>query len=104
MRLFRIHVDPFEPCKRFRVEPGTIGQQESKSGSRTRRLLPANVSNRRFQMQAASDGDGDDFIVVRRKNGGKRADAFAVAALGQTDKEPSADAKDLDALQRSRKR
>ena len=57
-----------------------------------------------FQMQAASDKDGDDFIVVRRKNGGKLADAFGVAALGETDKEPSADAKDIAAFESSWKR
>src|SRR5260370_20317523 len=46
-------------------------------------------------MKAAGDGNGDDFIVVRRKNGGKLADAFRVAALGQADKELPADAKDI---------
>src|SRR5437660_11863152 len=55
-------------------------------------------------MQAASDGDGDDFIVVRRKNGGKLADAFGVAALGEPDKDSWADAKDIAAFESSWKR
>src|SRR2546429_7000678 len=55
-------------------------------------------------MQAASDKDGDDFIVVRRKYSGKLADAFGVAALGETDKEPSVDAKDIAAFESSWKR
>ena len=104
MRLFRIHVDPFEPCKWFRVEPGTIGEQESKSGSRTRRLLPANVSNRRFQMKAAGDGNGDDFIVVRRKNGAELANAFGVAAPRKADEELSTDAEDIPAFERAGKK
>src|SRR5690348_5558602 len=55
-------------------------------------------------MQAASDGNGDDFIVVRRKNGGKLADAFRVAALGEADKELTADAKDVAAFKSPWKR
>src|SRR5256885_11515724 len=55
-------------------------------------------------MQAASDKDGDDFIVVRRKYSGKLEDAFGVAALGETDKEPSVDAKDIAAFESSWKR
>ena len=47
-----------------------------------------------FEMKATGDGNCDDFIVVRRKNGGKLADAFRVAALGQADKELPSDAKD----------
>src|SRR2546430_10228059 len=55
-------------------------------------------------MQAASDKDGDDFIVVRRKYSGKLADAFGVAALGETEKEPSVDAKDIAAFESSWKK
>src|SRR6266403_1358750 len=52
-------------------------------------------------MQAASDGNGDDFIVVRRKNGGKLADALRVTTFGEADKEFSADAKDITAFESS---
>src|SRR6267143_1113952 len=46
-------------------------------------------------MKAAGDGNGDNVIIVRRKNGGKLADAFGVAAPGKADKELAADAKDV---------
>ncbi len=52
-------------------------------------------------MQAATDGNGDDFIVVRRKNGGKLADALRVTTFGEADKEFSADAKDITAFESS---
>src|SRR5260370_26977459 len=58
----------------------------------------------RFQMQAASEGNGDDFIVVRGKNGGKLADAFGIAALGEADENFPPDAKDIATLESTRER
>jgi len=54
---------------------------------------------RRFQMQAAGDGNGDNFVAVRRKNVGKLADAFRIAALSEADKELSTDAQNVAAFQ-----
>src|SRR5260370_39112924 len=57
-----------------------------------------------FQMKAAGDGNGDDFIVVRRKNGAKLADAFGAAAPGEADKQLPADAKDVATFESAGKR
>lgn len=54
-------------------------------------------------MQASGHGGRDDFIVVRREDGGELADAFGVAALGETDEELAADAQNVAALQRAGK-
>src|SRR2546427_13240591 len=62
------------------------------------------MRNGGFQMKAAGDGNGDYFIVVRRKNGGKLADAFRVAARGEANKELSADAKDITTFESAGKR
>src|SRR5260370_14737889 len=50
-------------------------------------------------MEAAGDGNGDDFIIVRRENGVELADAFRVAALRETDKKLAANAKDIAAFE-----
>ena len=55
-------------------------------------------------MKAAGDGNGDYFIVVQRKNGGKLADAFRVAARSEANKELSADAKDITTFESAGKR
>src|SRR2546427_533034 len=62
------------------------------------------MRNGGFQMKAAGDGNGDYFIVVRRKNGGKLADAFRVAARSEANKELSADAKDITTFESAGKR
>ncbi len=54
------------------VEPCTVGEER----------VAVEMGDGGFQMKAAGDGNGDDFIVVRSKNGGKLADAFRVAAPG----------------------
>src|ERR1700674_4169102 len=66
--------------------------------------VAAEMRDRRFQMKAAGDGNSDDFIVVRSKNGGQPADAFGVAAPGKADKELSADAKDVATFESAGKR
>ena len=93
MRLGGIDVDPFIAGERRGVKPCTVGEER----------VAAEMRDGRFQMKAAADGNGDDFIVVRSKNGGKLADAFSVAAPGEADKELAADAKDVSAFKRTGK-
>src|SRR3989442_1217520 len=80
-----IDVDPFIAGERPGVEASAIGEERGAHEMR----------DGRFQMKAASDRYGADFIVVRRENGGKLADAFRVAALGKADEKLSANAKDV---------
>src|SRR6266403_4649859 len=93
-RLGRIDVDPFIAGERRGVKPCTVGEER----------VAAEMRDGRFQMKAAADGNGDDFIVVRRKNRGKLADALGVAAPGKADKELTADAKDVPTFKRAGKR
>src|ERR1700687_2871269 len=85
MRLGRVGGDPFMAGERCVVKPCTVRKER----------VAAEIRNGGFQMKAAGDGNGDDFVVLRRKNGGQLADAFRVAAPGEADKEFSADAKDV---------
>src|SRR5260370_16680965 len=62
------------------------------------------VRGGRFQMQGGGDGDGDDFIGVLGKNGGKLADAFGVAAPAKADKKLAVDAKGVAAFKSAGKR
>src|SRR6266702_6489390 len=94
MRLGRIDVDPFMACEQRGVKPRAIREE----------CVAAEMRHCRLQMKTAGNGNGDDFIVVRRKNGGKLADAFGVAALGEADKELSADAKNIATFERAGKR
>jgi len=94
MRLGGIDVDPFMAGERRGAKPCTARQQR----------VAAEMRDGRFQMKAAGDGNGDDFIVVRSKNGGKLADAFGVAAPGKADKELAADAKDVPTFKSAGKR
>ncbi len=54
-------------------------------------------------MKTSGDENGDNFIVVRRKNGSKLADAFRVAALSEAHEELSANAKDITTFESARK-
>src|SRR5260370_32303684 len=94
MRLGGIDVHPFESGERRSVKPGAIGEER----------VAAEIGHGRFQMQAAGDGNRDNFIVVRRKNGGKLTDALGVAAPGEADKEVLSDAKNVAAFQSAGKR
>ena len=94
VRLGRIDVNPFMAGERRGVKPRAIGEER----------VTAETGYGRFEMQAASDGDWNYFIVVRRKNGGKLADAFGIAALGKADKELSGDAQDVAAFKSAGKR
>ena len=102
MRLFRIHVDPFEPCKWLRVEPGTIGKQSGKSGSRTRRLLSANVSNRRFEMQAANHFHTYHFVIIWSEHGLELPNPVGVRAARKPGKYSPSNAQEISALCRAR--
>ena len=82
-------LDPLMTGERGPVKPCAVCKER----------VAAEMRDGRFQMQAAGDGNGDDFIAVRRKNSGKPANAFRVAALGEADKELSADAKDIAAFE-----
>ncbi len=66
--------------------------------------VAAEMRHCRLQMKTAGNGNGEDFIVVRRKNGGELADAFGVAALGEADKKLSADAKNVATFECAGKR
>ena len=88
VRLGGIDVDTFIFSERSGVEPGAVREKR----------IAAEAGNGGFQMKAASDGNDDDFVGVRSKNGRELADAFGVAALREADKKFSADAKDVAAL------
>jgi len=47
-------------------------------------------------MKTAGDGNGDDFVMVRKRGWRKRwRDAFGVAACSEADEELAADAKNI---------
>jgi hypothetical protein len=94
MRLGGIDVDPFLAGERRGVEPCAVGEER----------VAAKRRDGGFEMQAAGDGNGDDFIVVRRKDGGELADAFGVAAPGEADENFSVEAQDIAAFERAGKR
>ena len=94
VRLGGIDVNPFVADERPGVKPGAIGEER----------VAAEMRDGRFQMKAAGDGNGDDFVVVRRKDGGKLADAFGIAPPCDADKELAADAKDITAFESAGKR
>src|SRR6267154_4045635 len=94
VRLGGIDVDPFMAGKRRGVKPCAVGEERD----------AAEIRNGGFQMKAAGNRNSDDLIVVRRKNGGKLADAFRVAAPGEADKELSADAEDVATFESAGKR
>ena len=94
VRLGGIDVNPFVADERPGVKPGAIGEER----------VAAEMRDGRFQMKAAGDGNGDDFIVVRRKDGGKLADAFGVAPPCEAGKQLAADAKDITAFENAGKK
>src|SRR5260370_32841184 len=94
MRLGGIDVDPFMAGERRGVKPGAVREER----------VAAEMRDGGFEMKAAGDRNGDDFIVVGRKNRGKLADAFAVAALGESDENFSADAQDIATFESAGKR
>jgi hypothetical protein len=94
MRFGGIDVNPFMACERSSVEPRAI----------CKKRVAAQMRDGGFQMKTAGDGNGDDFIVARCKDGGELANAFGVAALGEADEELAADAKHVAAFESSGKR
>ena len=55
-------------------------------------------------MQAACDGHGDDFVLMRSEDGSELANALGVAAPSETDEKFTADKKDVAALEGAGKR
>jgi len=94
MWLGGIDVNPFVAGERRHVEPWAVGEER----------VATEMRDGRFQVKAAGYGNADDFIVVRRKNGGELADAFRVATPGEADKKLSPDAKDVATFESARKR
>ena len=89
MGLSGIDVDPVVNGERPGIKPGAIGKK---------RVAP-DVGGGGFQMQAAGDRHGDDFVLVRSKDGSELANAFGVAAPSEADEKFAADAKDVAALE-----
>jgi hypothetical protein len=54
------NIEPEIPGERSGVEPGTIGEED----------VAAEVGDGGFQVEAAGDGNDDDFVIVRREEGG----------------------------------
>jgi hypothetical protein len=94
MGLGGIDVDPIMASECLGIEPGAVREQR----------IAAEIRDGGFEMKATGHRYRDDFIVVGRKNGGKLADAFGVAALGEADKEFSADAQDIATFESAGKR
>ena len=92
VRLGRIDVYPLMASEGVGIEPGAVGKE----------VISAEIRDRRFEMKTAGDGNGDYFIVVRRKNCGELADTFGVAAPGEADEEFPADAQNIAAFECAR--
>ena len=88
-----IDVHPLMAGERCGVEPCAVREER----------VAVKMCDSRFQMKAAGDGNGEDFIIVRSEDGGKLADAFRVAALSEAHEELSADAKDITTFESARK-
>jgi hypothetical protein len=88
VRLLGGDIDPVVVCQRRRVEAGVIGEQG----------VAAEMRDGGFQVQAAGDGDGDDFVVVRGEDFCELADAFGIGARGEADEQGAADAEDIAAF------
>src|SRR5712664_4050678 len=84
-----IDVDPVAAGEWRGVKPRAIGEKR----------VAADVGDCRFEMQAAGDGHGDEFILVWSENGSELAKALGVAAFGESDIKFAADAKDVSAFQ-----
>lgn len=52
-----------------------------------------------LEMQAACDGDGDDFVVVRSEDVGQLAYAIGVTAFGEADEKFAADTQNVAAFE-----
>ena len=89
VRLGGMDVDPVVGGKRRDIKPGAIGKER----------VAADVGDSRLEMQAAGDGDGDDFVIVRSEDGSELAKALGVAAFGEADKKLAADAQDISTFE-----
>src|SRR5712692_6685103 len=75
-----------------------------KPGAIREERVAAEMRDGGLEMKATGDRNDDDFIIVGRKNRGKPADAFAVAAPREADKELSANAQDIATFESARRR
>src|SRR5882724_7854289 len=89
MGLGGIDADPVVGGKRGGVKPGAIGEER----------VATNVGDGGLEVEAAGDGDGDDFVLVRSEDGSELAKAFGVAAPGEDGKKFAADAKDVSTFE-----
>ena len=89
MRLGGIDIDPVVALERCNVKPRAIRNQG----------ITADTGNGGFEMEASGDRNGNDFVVVRSKDGGELADPSGVAAPGKADEEFAGDAKNVAALE-----
>ena len=88
-----IDVDPVVTGKGSGVEPGAVGEER----------IAAKKGDGGLEVEAACDGYGDDFVIVRREDACELANAFGVAAFGDTDEKFAADAENIAALKGARK-
>src|SRR5437660_1033887 len=93
MRFRGIHVNPVVARERHSIEPGAVGEQG----------VVAKKGYRGFEVQAAGHRDGDNFVAVGLDDLRELADAFRVAAFGESHKKLAADAKNVPAFERSGK-
>ena len=84
-----VDVNPVVGGKGRGVEPGAVGEER----------IAAEEGDGGLEVQTAGHGDGDDFVSVRREDGGELADAFGVAALREADEEFAANAQNVAALE-----
>jgi hypothetical protein len=85
--LARVDVDPLKGdglvcVEGLRVEPRAICEEG----------VAAEISHGGFEVEAAGNGNGDDFVIVRGEDGGELADAFGVGACGLANVESAIDA------------
>lgn len=90
----RIDVDPIVGGKGCWIEPGTVGEER----------VSAEEGDGGLEVEAAGDGDGDNFVMVRSEDGGELANAFGIATLGEADEKPAANAENVAAFESSGKR
>ena len=89
-----IDLDPVVGGKRGGVKPGAISEKR----------VATDVGDGGLEVEAAGDGDGNDFVLVWSEGGSKLAKALGVAAFGETDIKFAADAKDVATFERAGKR
>ena len=85
------------------VDPLKVGELLVSNGCVEPRAIceervAAEVGYGGFEVEAAGDGNRDDFVIVWREDGGELANAFGVGARGLADVESAVDAEDVAAF------